>query len=118
MNAASRIPLASGNLRPGFREMMAVFRHRRFCFDDPRTNSQHARSLRHAAVMMPDDSPSPCPETEIPSSRPRPANDSGDATAYIDPRILIIARTIGRQIAREQLDNLQAANDNRYEDEC
>ena len=35
----------------------------------------------------------------------------------IDPRILVIARAIGRQIAREQLDRAHAANDNRPEDE-
>jgi hypothetical protein len=35
----------------------------------------------------------------------------------VDPRILIIARAIGRQIAREQLDELHAANDDTPNDE-
>jgi hypothetical protein len=39
------------------------------------------------------------------------------AAAAIDPRILIIARAIGRQIARDQLDTLREANDNRPNDE-
>lgn len=42
-----------------------------------------------------------------------PANDNGHgASASKDPRIIIIARALGRQIAREQLDRLDAANDN------
>ena len=56
--------------------------------------------------MIPDESPPPRPETETPSPLLKPANDNGGAAAAtIDPRILIIARAIGRQIAREQLDN-------------
>jgi hypothetical protein len=66
--------------------------------------------------MIPEESPTP--ETEPSSHRPEPANDNGGAAAVaIDPRILIIARAIGRQIAREQLDTLPAANDNRPDDE-
>jgi hypothetical protein len=34
----------------------------------------------------------------------------------IDPRILVIARAVGRQLAREQLGKRQAANDNTSED--
>ena len=63
-------------------------------------------------------SPPPRPKTEAPSPLLKPANDnSGAAAAPIDPRILIIARAIGRQIARKQLDTLPAANDNRPDDE-
>jgi hypothetical protein len=41
------------------------------------------------------------------------ANDNGHETrASIDPRIILIARALGRQIAREQLEKLNAANDN------
>jgi hypothetical protein len=51
------------------------------------------------------------PEREPP--RPEAANDNtGASAAPIDPRILTIARTLGRQIAREQLKRLRAANDN------
>jgi hypothetical protein len=63
--------------------------------------------------MIPDESPLR-PETEALVPRLKPANDNGGpAAAAIDPRILIIARAIGRQIARDQLDTLREANDNR-----
>jgi hypothetical protein len=69
--------------------------------------------------MIPDESPPSRSEIEAQSLILKPANDNGSATAAsIDPRILTIARAIGRQIAREQLDNPQAANDNSPEDEC
>jgi hypothetical protein len=69
--------------------------------------------------MIPDECPPQRSETERSDPPPRPANDNGSATpASIDPRIRAIARAIGRQIAREQLDELKAANDNRPEDEC
>jgi hypothetical protein len=62
--------------------------------------------------MIPDESPPTRSETEAPSPLLKPGNDNGSAAvAPIDPRILIIARAIGRQIAREQLDELHAAND-------
>jgi hypothetical protein len=65
--------------------------------------------------MIPDESPPRRPETEAASPRLRPANDNGsDAAVAIDRRILIIARAIRRQIAREQLDTLPAANDNNH----
>ena len=68
--------------------------------------------------MMPDESSPPRPETEALSPRLKAANDNGGAAAApIDPRILIIARAIGRQIAREQLDQLHPANDNTPSDE-
>ena len=54
---------------------------------------------------LPDDDPS---ESQI-----KAANDNGTETASVlDPRILAIARAIGRQIAREQMRLLQAHNDN------
>ena len=55
----------------------------------------------------------------VPVSRPsRPANDNGpDVKPVIDRRILSVARAIGRQIAREQLDQLEAANDNAPDNE-
>ena len=54
-----------------------------------------------------------------PASQPlAAANDNGtDERPAVDPRILVIARAIGRQIAREQLHQLQAANDNTPRDE-
>ncbi len=50
------------------------------------------------------------PEPEPP--RPQAVNDSGASPASIDARILTIARALGRQIAREQLRRMPAANDN------
>ena len=68
--------------------------------------------------MIPDESSPPRPETEALSPLLKPGNDNGSAAvAPIDPRILIIARAIGRQIARDQLDTLREANDNRPADE-
>ena len=59
---------------------------------------------------LPDDDPS---ESQI-----KAANDNGTETASaLDPRILAIARAIGRQIAREQVRILRAANDNVRKDE-
>ena len=60
--------------------------------------------------------------TEDPEALPRlplsAANDNGhEASASIDPRIILIARALGRQIAREQLDRLDAANDNTPQNE-
>lgn len=58
--------------------------------------------------------------------RERPANDNGgadgtgagqeidpDAVKRLDRVVLTIARAIGRQLAREHFEALQAANDNR-----
>ncbi len=43
----------------------------------------------------------------------RPANDNGPQTAEpLDPRIVRIAQSIGRQLAREQAQLFRAANDN------
>jgi hypothetical protein len=57
--------------------------------------------------MMENDAPEPEPP------RPKPTNDNNGASAApIDPRILTIARTLGRQIAREQLKRIRPANDN------
>lgn len=56
------------------------------------------------------------------SDRERPANDNpaphgqeseGKAPGKLDAAVLSIARMIGRQMAREHFDALQAANDNR-----
>jgi len=68
--------------------------------------------------MIPDESPPPRPETEATSPLLQPANDNACAAAApIDPRILVIARAIGRQIARDQLDTLPSANDNKPDHE-
>jgi hypothetical protein len=68
--------------------------------------------------MIPDECTPPRPEVEA-SSRPlQPANDNGAvAEVAIDPRILTIARAIGRYIARQQLKVLQAANENKRSEE-
>ncbi len=38
------------------------------------------------------------------------ANDNGGAEARIDAAVVTLARLIGRRIAREELDRLDAAN--------
>jgi hypothetical protein len=64
--------------------------------------------------MIPDESPPPRADDEMESPLLKPADANHDAMpGGIDPRILIIARAIGQQIAREQHDSLQAANDNK-----
>ena len=40
------------------------------------------------------------------------AGAGGDAEARIDTAVVTLARLIGRRIAREELDRLDAANDN------
>jgi len=55
------------------------------------------------------------PESEdrgIAVMRGAAANDNGDAEARVDTAVLTLARLIGRRIAREELDRLDAANDN------
>ncbi|WP_353428834.1 hypothetical protein [Paracoccus denitrificans] len=49
------------------------------------------------------------------NNRPPNGQDAGngaDASARLDAVVLTIARLIGRQIAREHIEALQAANDN------
>lgn len=43
----------------------------------------------------------------------RDAGHAADASARVDAVVLTIARLIGRQIAREHFEALQAANDNK-----
>ena len=55
------------------------------------------------------------PETEdrgIAAVRGVAANDNGGAEARIDAAVMTLARLIGRRIAREEPDRLDAANDN------
>ena len=40
------------------------------------------------------------------------ANDNGESEARVDAAVVTLARLIGRRIAREELDRLDAANDN------
>ncbi len=68
--------------------------------------------------MIPDESVPTDFEAEAPHPLLKSANDDNTAVAPIDPRVLVIARAIGGQIAREELDRLRVANDNRPEDEC
>ena len=51
-------------------------------------------------------------EREIAVMRGVAANDNGGAEARIDAAVVTLARLIGRRIAREELDRLDAANDN------
>jgi hypothetical protein len=49
-----------------------------------------------------------------PSGPPQAAsNDNGATTEPIDPRILIVARALGRLLARQVLEKMRAANDNK-----
>jgi hypothetical protein len=52
--------------------------------------------------------------------RPPAANDNGkeEARPRIDAAVLRIARLIGRQMAREEFERLNAANDNRPPERC
>ena len=55
------------------------------------------------------------PESEdrgIAVMRGAAANDNGEAEARVDTAVRTLARLIGRRIAREELDRLDAANDN------
>ena len=45
------------------------------------------------------------------------ANDNGGAEARVDAAVTVLARLLGRQIAREQFERLCAANDNPPESE-
>ena len=40
------------------------------------------------------------------------ANDNGEAEARVDTAVLTLARLISRRVAREELDRLDATNDN------
>ncbi|MBX9845642.1 MAG: hypothetical protein K2Z80_27940 [Xanthobacteraceae bacterium] len=68
---------------------------------------------------MPEDETDSANPVAVPASQPlAAANENGvDAKPTVDPRILVVARAIGRQIAREQLHQLEAANDNTPRDE-
>ncbi len=62
--------------------------------------------------MIADETP-PRSHDELPGPQIEAANDNdGMRKSAIDPRLLAIARAIGRQIAREELACLRAANDN------
>mgnify|MGYP001159366361 CR=1 FL=1 len=52
--------------------------------------------------------------------QPSEANDNGNGEARprIDAAVLRIARLIGRQMAREEFQRLNAANDNRPPKQC
>ena len=55
------------------------------------------------------------PESEdrgIVAMRGLAANDNGGAEARIDTAVMSLARLIGRRIAREEYERLDAANDN------
>lgn len=68
--------------------------------------------------MPEDETDSDTPDTLAASQPLAAANDNGaNAKPTVDPRILVVARALGRQIAREQLKQLQAANDNTPRDD-
>ena len=68
---------------------------------------------------MPEDETDSANPVAVPASQPlAAANDNGaDAKPTVDPRILVVARAIGRQIAREQLNQMETANDNTPRDD-
>jgi hypothetical protein len=55
----------------------------------------------------------------LPASHPLAGanDDRTNARSTMDPRILVIARAIGRQIAHEQIQQHQSANDNMPRDD-
>jgi hypothetical protein len=84
------------------------------------SNAKHARPAwrEQAAAMIPDDVPARGAKPETASAELKVGNDDGGMAAItIDPRILVIARAVGRQLAREKLGKQQAANDNTSKDE-
>ena len=52
------------------------------------------------------------PESEDRGIAAGAVNDNGGAEARIDTAVMTLARLIGRRIAREESDRLDAANDN------
>lgn len=48
----------------------------------------------------------------VASRRFAAANDNGTAEAKVEAAVLILARLIGRQIAREEYEQFHVANDN------
>ena len=67
-------------------------------------------------AMIADETP-PRSNDESPELSIEVANDNGpDEPSTIDPRILVIARALGRLIAREQTSPHTAANDNSKDD--
>lgn len=67
--------------------------------------------------MIPDDIPARAAKPETANAELKVGTDDGSVGAIsIDPRILVVARAVGRQLAREQLGKRQAANDNTSED--
>ncbi len=68
---------------------------------------------------MPEDETDSADPATAPASQPLSvANDNGtDERPTVDPRILVVARALGRQIAREQIEEMEAANDNTPRDD-
>jgi hypothetical protein len=67
------------------------------------------RAADRALALAGDDASEP----KEPREKPHAAcNDNGAATEPIDPRILIVARALGRLLARQVLERMRAANDN------
>ena len=52
-------------------------------------------------------------DREADDAQPPAANDNGKVSRQIDAAVLRIARLIGRQMAREEIERRTAANDNR-----
>ena len=74
------------------------------------------QSSEVTTIMIADEMP-PDAVTATPEPFCQPANDNGpNRPSPIDPRILVIARALGRLIARERSIRHGAANDNSDDD--
>jgi hypothetical protein len=115
------VGIDGGNAHLQFREMMASFTPSVICLHALRSQQRKAcasRMARAGSSMIPDDIPARGAKPETASAELKVANDDGGVGAIsIDPRILVIARAVGRQLAREKLDKQQAVNDNTSEHE-
>ena len=70
--------------------------------------------------MIEDEDAAAGPRARPEDGAPPAANDNGngDARIRIDAAVLTIARLIGRQMAREAFERLEAANDNDPPERC
>ena len=74
------------------------------------------QSCEVTTIMIADETP-PRSDAAPPELRIEAANDNAPGTASpIDSRIVVIARALGRLIAREQSSQCIAANDNSEDD--
>ena len=91
--------------------MIPVFCQRLVALADRVRNTRDANMTEEETDSA---DPPAAPAIQLPPA----ANDNRiSSTTTTDPRFLAIARAIGRLIAREQIDQMQAANDNTARDD-